>query len=75
MERTDDPSARAEAAPTLEEILEILARRGLPISEEDARRLVPSIRRTRAMAAEVRRLIDRDVEPGEPGMPPAGGRS
>jgi len=58
-----DPSPRTGADPTLDEILEVLSKRDLPISEADAHRLLPSVRRTRAMAAEVRRMFEPDVAP------------
>jgi hypothetical protein len=54
----------------MEQILEVMARARLPISLEDADRLRSSVRRTRAMAAEVRGLIADAVEPSGPGTPP-----
>jgi hypothetical protein len=49
--------------PTVEEILARAAQAGLTLSEEEANRLRPGVRRIRAMAAEVRVLVTKDVEP------------
>jgi hypothetical protein len=49
---------------TLEQIREIAANAGMPLSEEDAGKLLSGANRTRKMVTKVRELVNADLEPG-----------
>ena len=49
--------------PTVESLLQGAAESGLPLTREEAEKLLPGIKRNRAMAEEVRKLVTKDLEP------------
>ena len=49
---------------TIEQIRKIAANAGMPLSEEDAEKLLSGANRTRRMVAKVRDLVSADLEPG-----------
>jgi hypothetical protein len=59
------------AEPTVEELLARAAQAGLPLRAEEADQLRAGVRRIRAMAAEVRTLVARDVEPSSSQVSPS----
>ena len=49
--------------PTVDSLLQGAAESGLPLTREEAEKLLPGIKRNRAMAEEVRKLVTKDLEP------------
>lgn len=69
----DDRADRQDRQPDPEGVDEVrahAARLGLPISDEDAARLVAGMRRMQAMAVEVRAVAGPEIEPGDPAVVP-----
>ena len=53
----------ADADPTVASILDHARRVNLPLTPEEAERLVPGVRRMRAMAEAARQLLRPEIEP------------
>ena len=49
--------------PTVEALLQTAAEKGLPLTKDEAEKLLPGIKRNRAMAEEVRKVLTKDLEP------------
>lgn len=65
--RDDEPLTDALV---LDDVQAAAARAGMALDADEAGRLVPGFQRVRAMAAEVRELIDPGVQPGDPQVAP-----
>ena len=50
--------------PTVESLLQAAAERGMPLSREDAEKVLGGVKRNRAMAEDLRKELTRELEPG-----------
>ena len=49
--------------PTVESVLRTAAEAGLPLTQDEAEKLLPGIKRNRGMAEDVRKILTKDLEP------------
>jgi len=49
--------------PTVDSLLQAAAERGMPLSREDAEKILGGVKRNRAMAQELRKEITKALEP------------